>query len=149
VPLRGVAPALRGLELGIAAYWAEGEDRRSGEVLDDVGPPTATLTLAWTSPAARWQATLAGTFAASHERAASEVPPFEAPGRGVLDLLVGWRPTERLALNAAIFNLGDKTWWRWSEVRGLPAGDPLVPALSAPGRSAAVSMSYGFGIHTD
>jgi len=149
VPLGGVAPALRGLELGIAAYWAEGEDRRSGEVLDDVGPPTATLTLAWTSPAARWQATLAGTFAASHERAASEVPAFEAPGRGVLDLLVGWRPTERLALNAAIFNLGDKTWWRWGDVRGLPAGDPLVPALSAPGRSTAVSMSYGFGTHTD
>lgn len=145
LPLRQVAAALDGLELGLAAYWADGDDRRSGESLDDVGPPTATVTLGWTSPAARWQATLAGTFAARHERAASEAPGFEAPGRGVLDLLLGWRPTPRLALNAAIFNLGDKTWWRWTEVRGLPADDPLVPALSAAGRGASVSLSYGFG----
>jgi hemoglobin/transferrin/lactoferrin receptor protein len=66
---------------------------------------------------------------------------FEPGGYGIVDLTASYRPLDSLAIRVGLFNLTDKTYWRWSEVRGLSPGDPLVSALSAPGRNAAISFS--------
>ena len=38
------------------------------------------------------------------------------------------------------FNVGDKLAWRWSEVAGRPANDPMLGQLSLPGRYAALTL---------
>lgn len=145
LPLGLLTAKLDAFAAGFAGYWAEGEDRRTGQDLDDVGPPAAVLYVDWANPSGEWEARLSGSFARSKQPGEAADAAFEVPGHGVLDLTVGWRATERLTLRAGVFNLGDKTWWRWGDVRRIPADDPLIPALSAPGRSMSVSFNLGLG----
>lgn len=145
VPLGSLTPRLDAFGAGLAGYWARGEDRRSGQALDDVGPATALAFVDWASPSGRWQWRLSSLVARGKVRGDDATDWFRVPGHGVVDLTAAWRATERLTVRAGLFNLGDKTWWRWGEARRLPADDPLIPALSAPGRSASVSFTLGLG----
>jgi hemoglobin/transferrin/lactoferrin receptor protein len=145
LPLGLLTPKLGAFSAGFSGYWAEGEDRRTRQDLDDVGPPAAVFHLDWADASGEWEARLSGAFARSKQPGEAADAAFEVPGHGVLDLTFGWRATERLTLRAGVFNLGDKTWWRWGDVRRIPAGDPLIPALSAPGRSVSVSFNLGLG----
>jgi hemoglobin/transferrin/lactoferrin receptor protein len=146
LPLGQLTPTLDAFTAGISGYWAEGEDRRSREDLDDVGPPSAVLFVDWASPSAAWEIRLSGTFARGKQRGdVAEQAYFRVPGHGILDLIASWRASERLTLRAGLFNFTDKTWWRWGDTRRLPADDPLIPSLSAPGRSFSVSFNLGFG----
>lgn len=146
LPLGQLTPALDAFAAGISGYWAEGEDRRSGEDLDDVGPPSAVLFVDWASPSAAWEIRLSGTFARGKQRGdVDEQAYFRVPGHGILDLVASWRAGERLTLRAGLFNFTDQTWWRWGDTRRLPADDPLIPSLSAPGRSVSFSFNLGFG----
>ena len=146
MPLGLLTPRLEPFAVGMSAYWAEGENRRTGEDLDDVGPASAVLHLDWTDDSGRWDVRLSGLFARGKRPGdAGGEALFDVPGHGVMDLTMAWRATERLTLRAGVFNLGDKTWWRWGDVRRLPEDDPLVPALSAPGRSVSVSFNLGLG----
>jgi hemoglobin/transferrin/lactoferrin receptor protein len=146
LPLGQLTPTLDAFTAGISGYWAEGEDRRSGEDLDDVGPPSAVLFVDWASPSAAWEIRLSGTFARGKQRGdVEEQAYFRVPGHGILDLIASWRASERLTLRAGLFNFTDKTWWRWGATRRLPADDSLIPSLSAPGRSFSVSFNLGFG----
>lgn len=146
LPLGQLAPTLDAFAAGISAYWAEGEDRRSGADLDDVGPPSATVFVDWSSPSAAWALRLNASFARGKQRGdVAEQAYFRVPGYGILDLVASWQVNERLSLRAGLFNLADKTWWRWGDTRRLPSDDPLISSLSAPGRSASVSFNLGFG----
>ncbi len=145
-PLGLLAASLDAFSAGVSGFWASGEDRRSGADLDEVGPASAVLFLDWADASGRWDARLSGLFARGKRREGdAEQTYFRVPGHGIVDLTAAWHATERLSLRVGLFNLGDKTWWRWGEVRRLPAGDPLIPALSAPGRSISVSFNLGFG----
>jgi hemoglobin/transferrin/lactoferrin receptor protein len=144
VPLGQYVQALESISVGLAGYYARGEDRRTGEKLADVGPPTAVLYADWASPSGVWDARLSGRFARSKSRDTATEDYFDVPGHGIVDLVASWRASARLTLRAGLFNLGDKTWWRWGDLRSLPPDDPLIPALSAPGRSASFSFSLGF-----
>ncbi|HUG98978.1 MAG TPA: TonB-dependent receptor [Gammaproteobacteria bacterium] len=145
-PLGTLTPALDAFTVRLAGYWAEGENRRTGQDLDDVGPLSAALHLDWASVSGRWDVRLSGTFTGGKSRADVGAQMFfSVPGHGIVDLTTAWHATDRLTIRAGLFNLGDKTWWRWGDVRRLPAGDPLIPSLSAPGRSASVSFNLGLG----
>lgn len=146
MPLGQLTPALDAFAAGVSGYWAEGEDRRTGEDLADVGPPSVVLFVDWASPSAAWELRLSGLFARGKQGGdAAGEPEFRVPGHGIIDLVAAWRAGERLTLRAGLFNVTDKTWWRWGDTRGLPAGDPLIPARSARGRSVSVSFHLGFG----
>jgi hemoglobin/transferrin/lactoferrin receptor protein len=145
-PLGGVVPAMDSYTVGVAAFWARGEDRRTGNSLDDVGPATAVAYVDWASENGAWEARLSGRFVrAKSPQDVGNQPGFDVPGHGIADFVLSWRATERLAVRAGVFNLGDKTWWRWGDARRLTATDPLIPARSAPGRSMSVSFNLGLG----
>ncbi|NHA13618.1 TonB-dependent receptor domain-containing protein [Thioalkalivibrio sp. XN279] len=139
-------PRLGGLKAGFAAWWAQGESRVDGSRLQSVGPPAAVAHLAWNAPSRRHELRLSGLFARGQSLAGTaDAPAFRAPGYGVFDLAYAWQVTGRLTLRAGVFNLFDRTWWRWGALRDLPADDPLVPALSAPGRSVSLAVRLALG----
>jgi hemoglobin/transferrin/lactoferrin receptor protein len=144
-PLGLLTPSLDAFGAGVTGYWAQGENRRTGAGLDDVGPASAVAYIDWADASGRWELRVSGVFARSKTPEPRTPALFSVPGHGIVDLTSSWRPSDRLTLRAGVFNLGDKTWWRWGEVRGVPAGDPQVAARSAPGRSASVSFSLGIG----
>jgi hemoglobin/transferrin/lactoferrin receptor protein len=144
-PLGLLSPRLDSLQVGFNGFWARSEDRRTGDALDDVGPPSAVIFLDWVADSGRWDLRLSGLFTRGQAREGGAVETFRVPGHGILDVAAAWHVSERLTFRAGLFNLTDRTWWRWGEARRLPADDPLIPSLSAPGRSASVSFNLGLG----
>ncbi|MDP9043974.1 MAG: TonB-dependent hemoglobin/transferrin/lactoferrin family receptor [Pseudomonadota bacterium] len=61
-----------------------------------------------------------------------------------LDLGASWKPLPRMTLFANLYNALDRTYWRWSDVRGLAASSPVLDAYTAPGRNLRLAMRYDF-----
>ncbi|NIP17046.1 MAG: TonB-dependent hemoglobin/transferrin/lactoferrin family receptor [Xanthomonadales bacterium] len=141
-PWRGL-PGEWGLHA--AAYWSEGENRDSGQPLNSISPPQAVLGLAWSSPEKSWQANLTGTLTARQDEVdLSAGARFETPGYGVVDLTATYRPFEGLSVSFGAYNLGDRRYWRWSDVANLRADDPMIEPLSRPGRNYSISIRVEF-----
>ena len=74
---------------------------------------------------------------------------FASPGFGLLDLTAYYQVTDDLVVNAGLFNLTDKKYWLWDDVRGYDSvGEATVtsPAnldrLTQPGRNFAVNLVW-------
>ena len=134
--------ALQAFTLEGSLYVARGDNRDNGEPLNSVGPAQAVLGLNWDrgerAPQVSLKATLAERWSERDETAG---PLFKPPGYAVFDLYVTQRIGERTTLRAGLMNLTDRTWWNWSEVRGLAPDDPVLAALAQPGRSVTVALN--------
>jgi len=139
--------SMQGWMLNLAGYWAEGENRQSDQALNSIAPPQAVLGLSWVSANADWDFAANGTFTASKDQSdidQTDGERFSTPSWGIVDLTAGWRPNGRLELRAGIFNLTDKTYWRWLDVANLEADDPMISLLSRPGRNYAITARLSF-----
>jgi hemoglobin/transferrin/lactoferrin receptor protein len=139
--------SLTGWTLKLAGYWAEGDDRQSGMPLNSIAPPQAILGLAWTSPDGSWDFDVNGTFTAAKSMSdidTTDGPRFATPGWAAIDVTATWRPVDRLEIGLGVFNLADRTYWRWLDVSNLEADDPMIPLLSRPGRSVSAVVRISF-----
>lgn len=128
-----------------SAFFARGENKENGEPLNSVGPPQAVIGLSWFSPSERSQLRLKTTLTAAwDERDESAGELFKPPGHTVFDLFYTQQLGQRITLRAGLHNLTDRTYWNWSDVRGLSPDDPLLPYLAQAGRSASVSMNISW-----
>jgi hemoglobin/transferrin/lactoferrin receptor protein len=126
-------------------YYARGENRENGEALNSVGPPQAVLGITWSGINADRQVRLQGTFTdAWDDRDESRGELFKPAGHGVLDLYYLQSIGRRAAVRAGLLNITDKTYWNWSDVRGLSPTDPVLPYLAQPGRSISVSLNFSW-----
>jgi hemoglobin/transferrin/lactoferrin receptor protein len=69
---------------------------------------------------------------------------FSPPSFTVVDVTGWWNVTEAVTLRAAVFNLTDKTYWWWSDARGLAANSTVTEGYSQPGRNYSVSLAVKF-----
>lgn len=132
-------------DVGARAYWASGEDRDNGQPLNSVGPPQATMALGWSTVDSGWQLKLQSTFTAAwSERDESGGELFETPAYSVFDLFLAHRIGDRLTLRAGVLNLTDRSYWSWTDVRGIAPDDPVLPHLSRPGRSFSLGVDMNW-----
>lgn len=55
----------------------------------------------------------------------------------------GWRQlTEQVSVNAGLFNLIDKQYSQWADVRGLSTSNVGLDRYTQPGRYAAANMVW-------
>jgi len=122
-------------------YWAQGENRDSGQPLNSVGPPQAVVGVDWAPADGAWHTRLRATFTDGwDERDETGGELFKPPGYAIFDLFVTRFVGDNVRLRAGVTNLGDKTYWAWSDVRGLGPGDPVIPYLARPGRSYVLGV---------
>ena len=134
-----------GLSFDAAMFVARSENRDNGQPLNSVGPPQAVAGVGWLSPRERWNLSLRGTFTDSwSERDESSGDLFQPPGYAVFDLYVAWRPISNVTLRGGVLNLTNRTYWSWTDVRGLSPGDPVIPYLSRPGRSYSLGLDMNW-----
>ena len=136
-----LAAIARGLSFDGGLFIARSENRDNGEPLNSVGPPQAVAGIDWLSPGGRLKASLRGTFTddwSARDDSAGEL--FEPPGHAVFDLYLACRINHALTVRAGGRNLTDKTYWAWTDVRGLTPEDPAIPYLSRPGRSFSLGI---------
>lgn len=136
---------IEGLSLKGSAAYQRGTDESADVPLDSIDPLRAVLGLRWSGLDNRLTFELIGTAARRKERADDSFgEPFESPGYAVFDLLASYAADSRLVFRAGIFNLADRKYWEWSDVRGRTANDPAIDRYTAPGRSVNASVSYSF-----
>ncbi len=134
--------ARRAFGVDAALYYARGVNDDTGAALNSVGPPQAVFSLRWLSPDERSQARISTTLSrACDDRDEAGGSLFKPPGYGVVDLHLSHRLRSNVVLRAGLFNLADRTYWYWSDVRGLAPDDPNLPFLSRAGRSASLSLN--------
>lgn len=130
-----------GLSIDASLFLARGENRDNGEPLNSVGPPQGVLSVDWVSDGDRFRASLRGTFTDDwSERDERNGELFKPSGYAVFDAFIAYRLGARLTLRAALMNFTDRTYWSWTDVRGLAPGDPVIPYLSRPGRSFNIGL---------
>lgn len=134
-----------GVTLQGGLFIARSENLENGQPLNSVGPPQAVASLNWQPAGGRLRASLRGTFTddwSARDETGGEL--FEAPGNAVFDVFLAVRLGATLTLRAGATNLTDKTYWAWTDVRGLAPDDPVIPYLSHPGRSFSVGIDMAW-----
>ncbi len=62
----------------------------------------------------------------------------------VVDFTAFWNISKNVTLNAGIFNLFNKKYFHWSDVKLLPSNYAHLDAYSQPGRNASISVKAQF-----
>lgn len=125
-----------------SAYYARGKNTETGEPLNSVGPPQAVVGVTWYSSDERRQLRLRTTLTDDwSDRDETRAELFKPDGYAVFDAYFTQQLGARTVIRAGLHNLTDRTYWNWSDVRGLPPGDPVLPYLAQAGRGASVSLN--------
>ena len=133
-------PYVHGVSIGAAGNWTRGENRDTHEPLNTVDPPEIVLHARWAARDSLALALMSTLVGGQHRVDESKGDLFQPGSFATVDVLATWKPIARVRIDAGVFNLFDETYWRWSAVRGRPEGDPMLGALSAPGRYGSVSL---------
>ena len=132
---------VEGLSIEARLFFARGENRDNGEALNSVAPPQGVAGLHWRSANRGWHMSLRGTFTddwSNRDEAGGGL--YKPAGYAVFDLYLARRLGSQVTLRAGLLNLTDRTYWSWTDVRGLAADDPVIPYLSRPGRGITVGI---------
>ena len=127
--------------LGGAAYMARGDNDVTGQPINSVGPAQAVIGFSWFSGDERRQLSIRGTFTDAYDRVdETAAEQFKPAGHSVFDLYLTQKIGSNLVVRAGFHNLTDRTYWNWSDVRGLAPSDPVLPYLAQAGRAASLSL---------
>lgn len=136
--------------IGGAAYTRG--DQETGGVkrpLDSIDPVKVTLGISWQEPEeGRFGGDISAIYSArkSTGRIATVCTGgCFAPGDFVvLDATARWRVTDFATLRAGLFNITDRKYWWWSDVRGLAASSTARDSYTQPGRNLSASLTVSF-----
>lgn len=136
---------------GGAAYTrGTTESNSTSAPLDTIEPMRVVLGVRYGSGAVAFNATALHSQSKATSRTnpiptnTGTTPAYAPASHTVLDLGASWKPLPNLTLIANLNNVFDRTYWRWSDVRGLADNSSVKDAYTAPGRNAQVSMRYDF-----
>lgn len=137
-----------GLGIQAAASYAQGDYTSAGGAerpLNSIEPWKLVAGLKWRSPAQRVGAQLIATHSAGKQatRIDQTCSPscFASPAFTVLDATASFELTPHVSLRVAAFNLTDKKYWWWSDVRGQSSTSAVLDAYTQPGRNVSVALS--------
>jgi hemoglobin/transferrin/lactoferrin receptor protein len=145
VEARGEARIAAGWTAKAGAAWSRGDDRSKGVPLNSVDPAKIVAGVAW-SPAPRaWGGELIVTHAARKTRIdASAGVLAPTPSYTVADFTAFARIGPHVEVHAGVFNLFDRKYWLWSDVKGVPNAGASFERYTQPGRNASASVKVRF-----
>ncbi|MGE8345964.1 TonB-dependent receptor [Pseudomonas helleri] len=147
--------APKGLYTRGSVAYAHGKNDDNGEPINSVNPLKAVMGLgydqetygalvSWTLVKRKDQVDNTSFFAPD-----GTSKQFKSPGYGVVDLTGFYKVTKDVTVNAGLYNLTDKKYWNWDDVRGYDSvgeAGVLNPAnmdrLTAPGRNFSVNLVW-------
>ncbi|ALV08437.1 TonB-dependent hemoglobin/transferrin/lactoferrin family receptor [Roseateles depolymerans] len=147
VEARAVWDVAPGLSLQAAVAHAEGHSTVDGvqAPLNTVQPLRATLKARYERDDWSGWASLQHSNRKKASDISSGTTPFYAPGAyDVVDLGGAYRFNKTLSLSAAVTNLFDRKYWRWSDVTGVTANSTVLDSYTAPGRALQLSLRADF-----
>ena len=137
-----MSPRVEGWTADLSAAYAHGDDLERGVPLDSIDPTRVVLGLRYAGADARLRLGALVTASAGKRRVDMTRPdPLRLDGFVALDLTVGWTFSDTWQVDAGVFNVANASYYEWADVRGRPAGDPLLELYRRPGRSWRVAVS--------
>lgn len=138
-----------GFKLTASAAYASGDTTNTNGIerpLNSVAPLKIIAGINYNSPSAVWGGELLITSVQGKRRIdqQDDTTLFSTPGYTVTDLTFYYHLSDKISLNAGIFNLGDKKYWRWEDVRGLEDNAPGLERFTQPGRNYGLNISWEF-----
>ncbi|MDR2326843.1 MAG: TonB-dependent hemoglobin/transferrin/lactoferrin family receptor [Acidovorax sp.] len=126
----------------LAYGYTKGKDTNTQQALDSISPQQMVVGVRYDQAAFGVQASATRWWG----KKASDAPAnaWLSPSATVLDLSAQWRIRTGTRLNVGIYNLTDKKYWRWTDVRSLTAATQIADAYSQPGRHVRVSLVQDF-----
>ncbi|UZM11900.1 TonB-dependent hemoglobin/transferrin/lactoferrin family receptor [Pseudomonas kielensis] len=147
--------APQGLYTQGSIAYAHGRNNDTGEPLNSVNPLTGVFGLGYDQDS--YGALLSWTLVQKKNLVDDSTfnspdgvsGQFKTPGYGVLDLAGFYKVSDEVTLSAGVYNLADKKYWQWDNVRGYDSvGEAAVlsPAnldrLTEPGRNFAINLIW-------
>ncbi|QBZ88384.1 TonB-dependent receptor [Pseudomonas viciae] len=147
--------APQGLYTQGSVAYAYGRNADTGEPLNSVNPLTGVFGLGYDQD--HYGTLLSWTLVKRKDRVDDSnfnspdgvSSQFKTPGFGILDLTGFYKLTADVTVSGGLYNLTDKKYWLWDDVRGYDSvGEAAVlsPAnldrLTAPGRNFAVNLIW-------
>lgn len=147
--------AFPGLYTQGSIAYARGRNDETGQPLNSINPLTGVFGLGYEQDAfgtqLSWTLVKRKTRIDEDNFNAPDGSPsqFATPGFGMLDLTGYYKLTDDLTVNAGLYNLTDKKYWLWDDVRGYDGvGEAGVTApanldrLTQPGRNFSVNLVW-------
>ena len=142
----------KGLSVTASASLVKGENETDDENLDSVNPFTAVTTFDYLFPNNKLSASLINTYVGTPNpsksyEATTESDNFIPDSFITTDLILKYKPSERLTADLGIYNLFDKTYYLWSDIRSnglLGNDDKAYQRYAQPGTSVKVGFKWRF-----
>ncbi|WP_434571951.1 TonB-dependent hemoglobin/transferrin/lactoferrin family receptor [Pseudomonas sp. Z3-6] len=150
-----VLGAPKGLYTQGSVAYLYGRNNDTGEPLNSINPLTGVFGLGYDQE--QFGTLLSWTLVKKKDRVDDSnfnspdgvSSQFKTPGFGILDLTGYYKVTGDVTVSGGLYNLTDKKYWLWDDVRGYDSvGEAAVlsPAnldrLTAPGRNFAVNLVW-------
>ncbi|EXF94241.1 TonB-denpendent receptor [Pseudomonas fluorescens HK44] len=147
--------APQGLYTRGSVAYAHGRNNDTGEPLNAVNPLTGVFGLGYDQD--NYGALLSWTLvqkknlvdSSSFKSPDGVSSQFKTPGYGVVDMSGFYKVSDDVTVSAGVYNLADKKYWQWDNVRGYDSvGEAAVlsPAnldrLTEPGRNFAINLIW-------
>ncbi|MFO1078924.1 MAG: TonB-dependent hemoglobin/transferrin/lactoferrin family receptor [Planctomycetota bacterium] len=138
--------ALQGWSLRLSLAWTRGDDTATNRPLNTIDPPRGIFALRYAAPHGRWHLEGVLTAVAAQDRLDESTTPLaHAGGHATIDLLGRYAFSDRLELRAGLFNLADRRYVEWADIRGRAPNDPQLDLYTRPGRSVSLSLTAHLG----
>jgi len=159
IEARAVARIAEAWTARFGAAASRGDDLTKHVPLNSVDPGKIVLGLGWEGqvvapgaaqrqrPGARFPAgaQLHVTYVARKTRIDTSAGAlFATPAYTVADLTAFVKPHAKVTVSAGLFNLFDRKYWLWSDVRGVLNPGASADRYTQPGRSAALQVKVVF-----
>ena len=131
---------LQGLSAGLSGSVMRGDNLTTGEPLNTVDPAELVFSLAWQYDDWLRLAMNTTAVAAKDRIDNSRVDLATTDSYVLVDLMGSIQVNDSVRINTGVYNVFDKTHWRWSHVRNRTTNDPMLNALSGAGRYAGVMV---------
>lgn len=164
---RGEVRLPNGIGAQVAASYARGSVRTTGAVgtsgaLDSIDPVKLVAGLFYRPDGGRITGQVIATHSAGkapsrtnnscNAPARPPTPPFDPgsaatrcftpPGFWIVDATASVRVADGVTARAGLFNIFDKKYFWWSDVRGLTSTSAIRDAFSQPGRNIGLSLAF-------
>ncbi len=130
-----------GFSATFQAAITEGENKLSGDPLYTVQPWSASLGFDYSDPSGVWGASLFSTYTSGKDNNDSysteddgsiTYPLYLSNSAFIVDLIGRWNVTDNFHLTGGVYNLTDKEYYNWDNVRFVDQGD-LRPGIGVTG----------------
>lgn len=145
IEARARYPFARGWHAQAGLSANQGDDLAKNVPLNSIDPPKLVAGVSYDAPDRSWGSALHLTHAATKsriDRAAGT--PFAPPSYTIADLVGHLGCGAGCEVNAGVFNLFDRKYWLWPDVRAILNPGASVDRYTQPGRSYSAQVRITF-----